>query len=86
MATRAYREVALICRCPSKSWMTRMSTPCSKRWVAKLCRNVCTVTFLSKPAASAAWRQARCSERAVMWTLSDRAPGNSQCGGRAIFQ
>src|SRR6266568_606289 len=23
-----------MCRCPSRSWITRMSTPCSSRWVA----------------------------------------------------
>ena len=33
--------------------MTRMSTPCSSRWVANLCRNVWTVTDLLSPAASA---------------------------------
>jgi hypothetical protein len=77
-ATRAYREVESICRWPSRSWMTRMSTPRSKRWVAKLCRNVWTVTVLSKPAVSAARRQARCRERTVMGRAGS-GPGNRKC-------
>jgi hypothetical protein len=31
-----------------------MSTPRSRRWVAKLCRRTCTLTRLSRPAAAAA--------------------------------
>src|SRR5690242_15229256 len=34
-ATRAYRVVEAMCRWPSRPWMTRMSTPCSSRWVAQ---------------------------------------------------
>src|SRR3954462_12226589 len=41
--------------------MMRMSVPASSRWVAKLCRNVCTVTGLVKSARRAATRQASCS-------------------------
>src|SRR6266446_3856437 len=52
-----------MCRCPSKSCITRMSTPRSSRWVAKQWRKVWTVTVLPRPAASAVARQARCNER-----------------------
>src|SRR5215471_13647800 len=38
--------VDLMCRWPSRSWITRMSTPCSSRWVAKLCRNVWAVSWV----------------------------------------
>ena len=38
----------------------RMSTPASRRWVAKLCRNVCAVTGLSILACFRALRQASC--------------------------
>ena len=38
--------------------MMRMSVPLSSRWVAKLCRNVCTVTRLLSPDAAQAERQA----------------------------
>src|SRR6266436_6653970 len=57
--------------------MMRMSTPCSSRCVAKLCRNVWTVTILSKPAVSAARRQARCRERTVMGRAGS-GPGNRE--------
>ena len=40
--------------------MIRMSVPFSKRWVAKLWRNVCNVTRLVRPAALTADRQAAC--------------------------
>ena len=33
--------------------MMRTSVPLSNRWVAKLCRSVCTVTRLASPAARA---------------------------------
>src|SRR3978361_189669 len=46
-------------RCPSSTWMTRMSVLRSRRWVAKLCRRVCIETRLSSLAASAAAWQAR---------------------------
>ena len=42
-----------------------MSTFCSSRWVAKLCRSVCRETRLSIPAACAAAWQARLSWRVV---------------------
>ena len=42
-------------------WITRMSTSCSSRWVAKLCRNVCGLTRLRIPAASAR-RQHDCAD------------------------
>jgi hypothetical protein len=32
-----------------RTWMTRMSVPLSRRWVAKLCRSACTVTCLATP-------------------------------------
>ena len=48
--------------------MTRISTPCSRRCVAKQCRKVCTVTDASRPAARTASRQARCTDAG-----SDRA-------------
>ena len=54
-----------------------MSTPCSSRWVAKQWRRVWTVTDLSSPAASTAWQQARCTERAVIGQ-DGSGPGNSQ--------
>src|SRR5437763_15700510 len=38
--------VVLRLRCPSKSWMVRMFVPLSRRWVAKLCLRVWTVTCL----------------------------------------
>jgi hypothetical protein len=38
----------------------RMSVPASSRWVAKLCRRVCTVTGLLSAARRAATRQASC--------------------------
>ena len=41
--------------------MIRMSVPFSKRCVAKLWRNVCSVTRLVSPAALTADRQAACS-------------------------
>jgi hypothetical protein len=61
--------------------MTRMSTPRSRRWVAKPCRKVCTLTFLLNPAALVADRQAECSTCTSIG-LSPR-PGNSQEVGRA---
>jgi len=44
----------------SSAWMTRMSAPFSARWLAKLCRSVCTVTCLSRLAAMWAERHAAC--------------------------
>ena len=46
--------------CPSNTWMMRISTPASRRWVAKLCHNVCAVTGLSILACFRALRQASC--------------------------
>src|SRR5438132_4521319 len=60
-------------RCPSKSWITRISTPCSRRWVAKLCRSVCGVTLASRPARSAASRNARWTDRSVIHRVADDA-------------
>jgi hypothetical protein len=45
---------------PSSSWSTRMFTPCSGIWVAKLWRRVWQPTFLSSPACSAARFTAFC--------------------------
>ena len=42
----------------SSTWMMRTSAPLSKRWVANVCRKVCTVTVLLKPAAAQSERQA----------------------------
>src|SRR6185312_15104187 len=44
----------------SSAWMTRMSAPFSARWLAKLCRSVCTVTCLSRLAAMWGERHAAC--------------------------
>jgi hypothetical protein len=61
-----------------------MSVFCSRRCVAKLCRNVCSETRLSISAICAAAWQARLSCRVVSgWTGS--RPGNSQPCGRAAF-
>src|SRR5690242_9256817 len=46
--------------------MMRMSVPLSSRWVAKLCRSVCTVTRLPRPDAAHADRQAACSTVALI--------------------
>jgi hypothetical protein len=48
---------------PSRTWMMRTSAPLSNRWVANVCRKVCTVTCLLKPAAAQAERQAACNAR-----------------------
>ena len=45
---------------PSRTWMMRTSAPLSSRWVANVCRSVCTVTCLLTPAAAQAERQAAC--------------------------
>ena len=37
--------------CPSSTWIVRRSVPASSRCVAKLCRSVCGVTCLPRPAA-----------------------------------
>src|ERR1700674_3598952 len=63
--------------------MTRISIPCSSRWVAKLWRKVCGVTRLLIAAMSAAARQARVSWRVVIGLTAGR-PGNSQPWGRAM--
>jgi hypothetical protein len=70
---------------PSSTWMTRMSTPLSSRCVAKLCRRICTVTFLPMPAATRAVRQAACSTVGSIGRPGSR-PENSHCAGRAIRQ
>src|ERR1700687_3080804 len=57
-----------------------MSMCCSRRWVAKLCRRVCSDTGFSSSAMWAAAWQARLSWRVVSGAPSTR-PGNSQpCG------
>src|ERR1700723_2521899 len=48
--------------------MMRMSTPLSRRWVAKLWRRTCTLTRLSMLAATRAERQAACR------TVGSRGP------------
>src|SRR6266446_8918784 len=57
--------------------MTRMSTSCSRRCVAKLCRSVCGDTRFLIPAAWAAARTARLSWRTDSGSTGLR-PGNSQ--------
>jgi hypothetical protein len=43
---------------PSSTWITRTSMFCSSRWVAKLCRKVCSETRLSMSAIRAAvWQK-----------------------------
>jgi hypothetical protein len=70
---------------PSSAWMMRMSVPLSSRWVAKLCRSVCTVTRLPRPDAAHAERQAACSTVALIECSGSR-PGNSQYVGLANRQ
>ena len=41
VATRTYPAVVVSLACPSNAWITRMSSPRSRRWVAKLCLSVC---------------------------------------------
>jgi len=55
------------------------------RWVAKLCRGVCTVTRFVRPAACLAARQATW-RTSVPIGLSAPRPENSQCTGRTIRQ
>jgi hypothetical protein len=61
------------------------SAPLSKRWVANVCRKVCTVTCLLKPAAAQAERQAACKTFGTSGRSSSR-PGNSHRFGRASRQ
>src|SRR6266850_1591883 len=63
--------------------MTRTSMFCSSRWVAKLCRKVCSETrFLISAIWAAAW-QARLSWRVVIGCAGSR-PGNNQPQARAV--
>ena len=66
--------------CPSRTWMTRISTSCSSRCVAKLWRSVCGLTRFLMPAASAASWTARLSWRVETGSRELR-PGNSQPWG-----
>jgi len=65
--------------------MMRTSAPFSSRCVANLCRSVCTVTDLLKPAAAQAERQAACSTLGTSGRSSSR-PGNSHRFGRVSRQ
>lgn len=56
--------------------MMRTSAPFSRRWVANVCRSVCTVTDLLKPAAVQAERQAACSTLGTSGRSSSR-PGTA---------
>src|SRR5271157_2512169 len=67
------------------SEMMRMSTPLSRRCVAKLCRRTCTLTVLSSPAAAVADRQAACSTLGSTGVSAGR-PGNRNGLGRASRQ
>src|SRR5499427_5550391 len=60
--------------------MTRISTSCSRRWVAKLCRSVCGDTRFLIPAAWAAARTARLNCRVDSGSTGLK-PGNSQPPG-----
>ena len=60
--------------------MMRMSTPLSRRWVAKLWRSTCTLTRLSMPAATRAERQAACSTVGSIGLCLSR-PGNRKSFG-----
>src|SRR5215467_6019278 len=57
---------------------------CSSRWVAKLCRKVCSETRLLISAICLAAWQARLSWRVVIGCAGSR-PGNNQPCGRAAF-
>ena len=70
---------------PSRTWMMRTSAPLSSRWVANVCRSVCTVTCLLRPAAAQAERQAACNTLGTSGRSSSR-PGNSHRLGRASRQ
>src|SRR3954468_23578531 len=65
--------------------MMRMSVPASSRWVAKLCRNVCTVTGLVKSARRAATRQASCSVATLTGSPAAR-PGQPPIGAQDLQQ
>ena len=80
LATRVYSAVVSSLAWPRSVWITRISTPCSSRWVAKLCRSVCGDTRLVIPAAWAAARTTRPSWRADSGSTGLR-PGNSQPPG-----
>ena len=60
--------------------MTRISISCSRRWVAKLCRSVCSETRLLISASWAAMWQMRFNWRVVIG-LTGFWPGNSQAQG-----
>jgi hypothetical protein len=64
-----------------QAWISLISVPRSSRWVAKLCRSVCSVTRLRMPAALAASWNSRPSCRVVIGRPGTR-PGKSQrsCG------
>src|SRR4029450_10018946 len=65
--------------------MTRTSMFCSSRWVAKLCRNVCSETRLLISAIWAAAWQARLSWRVVIgWGGSWAGERPARGGGGAI--
>src|SRR6202011_4027127 len=63
--------------------ITRISTFCSSRCVAKLCRNVCGATQLGSPAISAAMWQTRLSWRVVIGLMRS-PPGNIHTFGCAM--
>lgn len=65
--------------------MIRMLVPFSRRCVAKLCRKVYSVTFLVKPAASTADRQAPFSSVRPIGRSSSQ-PGNKTLLGRTSHQ
>ena len=71
------RAVAVSLAWPRRTWITLTSVFASKRWVAKLCRNVCSVAGLAIPAMFLAAVKARLSCRGEIGLIFG-LPGNSQ--------
>src|SRR6516162_9623810 len=84
LATWALRTVVSILVCPNNAWMVLIWVFSSSRWVAKLWRNVCSVTPFLIPAASAASWNERLRWRVVIGLPADFLLGNSQRSGRGI--
>src|SRR6185312_6563131 len=59
--------------------MMRMSTPLSRRWMAKLCRRTCTLARLSSPAAAADERRAACKTGSVRQAASASGSSPLKC-------
>jgi hypothetical protein len=77
---RRYFAVVVKLRCPSSSWMVRMSVPCSKRWTAKACRSECGVIGLEiLQIRWAAWHSF--STANLVMCRPGKSPGKSQSLG-----